>query len=708
MATRPLITGLAICLLLSLFVWRELAAAAADGTTTDEPAHLAYAERGLAEGTFARDSDRFNSKMPVSVLNAVPPAVAERLGRRAEAGRRMWLARLPTVLLAAILGCLVLLWARELYGPAGGVLALFLYTFCPNILAHSHLVTTDVATALGMLAATYAFWRYRRRRTGGRLVAAAAAFGLAQLTKATAAFLAPIFLLVGLVEFIRAQRSARARRLSPALAEGAAGELHLEPRGRWTAAALTAAAMTIGAVVALNLGFAGEGTLTPLSRYAPVSKSFQRLAAVPVLRDIPLPVPLPYVAGLDMVARDARAGSPTYLRGRFSDHGFRSYYLTALLIKTPIGTLALILLAIWLAVSGAVRSADAEAFLAVPVLFLLAYLSFAFDLQIGLRYLLPAFPFLFVFAARVAAWRRRFVSGILIALCGGWTAVSSSLAHPHYISYFNEAIGGPRNSYRWLIDSDLDWQQDREYVREVYARQSPVKVWIEPTGPIAGRVAVGLTTLVNHHGWLRDHFRPAALIHNSWAVFDVRQADIERCCSGIPPAWTVPELGGDLATAGRAIGGSDQAGIGVRFLDRLNDGMVGANTNWDAAMSSPAERPVRAWFGIAWEQPREIGRIAAYPGGSSRGPEAQQFLAEDYALQWWDGERWRDLPGGRVSGNRRVHVEHDFPPVRTTRIRLLIERERNQDGTDTVPGLFRACCLELAAYAPRPAAPPRP
>ncbi|HEV3075623.1 MAG TPA: hypothetical protein VHB47_14475, partial [Thermoanaerobaculia bacterium] len=114
--------------------------------------------------------------------------------------------------------------------------------------------------------------------------------------------------------------------------------------------------------------------------------------------------------------------------------------------------------------------------------------------------------------------------------------------------------------------------------------------------------------------------------------------------------------------------------------------------------SSPSAAPVEAWFGIAWPEPRQVGRVTAYPGFFSRGPESRRFLALDYVLQWWDGSAWVDLPGTRVIGNRRLHVEHSFPPVRTTRVRLRIERERNEQGSEDAPGVFRAACLELAVY----------
>ncbi|MBV8199182.1 MAG: glycosyltransferase family 39 protein [Acidobacteria bacterium] len=690
---------------LALFAWREVAALRADGITVDEAAHLGYGERGLTRGTFERDYVMLNSKMPVSVLNALPVVVADRLGAAPQGERRIRLGRLATVGLGLVLGWLVWHWARALFGRRGGLLALLLYSFCPNVLAHAHLVTTDLATALGMFGATYAFWRYRQRPDGWRLTVAAAAFGAAQLTKVTALFLVPIFLLIALIELVcgrvagaRGQRMAAAGETAATAAARQAAVAGTGRPRRLLRSLLPAAALLAGAIVALNLGFFGEKALPRLATWAPVSRPFQALAAAPLLRDVPIPVPLPYLTGLDMVARDVGAGTPTYLHGRFSTHGFWDYYLVALLIKTPLGTLALLALAAWLAATGRVRVAGAEAYLLVPPAFLLAYLSFAFDMQIGLRYFLPALPFLFVFAGRVAVWRpapRPF--GIAAGVLAAWTAVSSLACHPYYIPYFNELIGGQRNAYRWLMDSNVDWGQDNRYVRDVVARRSPVQVWVEPGGPIAGRVAVGLSTLVTRHAWLRDNFQPVALVHGSWAIFDVTAEQIERCCSGQPQAWTVPDGDGNLAPAGRAIGG---AAKGVRLLDRLNDGMLGANSDWDAARSAASPESVEAWFGIEWDRPQRIGRIAAYPGFMSRGPAARRDLALDYVLQWWDGRAWIDLPGTRVTGNRRVHVEHAFPPVTTTRVRLLIERERNDLGTETVPAIFHAACLEIAVFPP--------
>ncbi len=568
-----------------------------------------------------------NSKMPVSVLNALPETLANRDGMMGWP-RRLFLARLPSLLLGVLLGWLVWSWARALFGIRGGALALLLYTFCPNVLAHSHLVTTDISTALAMFAATYAFWRYLDRPGPGRLVVAVAAFGLAQLTKTTAAFLAPIFALILLLRLIEdTTREWRIRRPS------ARDLLRFAGRRAARAAGLLLL-LGLGALAVLNAGFLGEGTGTPLKGYAFVSPGFQSLAARPVLRDLPLPLPYAYVQGLDMVSRDSLARYWTYLRGRYSDSGFRSYFLWAFLVKVPVATQLLLLLALGLWASGRLRAPGAEDFLIVPVVFLGLYFSLFFRLGIGLRYLLPVFPFLFVFAGRVAAfrpppaWRRRWAVALGVLLL--WLAAASLSVHPLYIGYFNEIAGGPANGWRWLLDSNLDWGQDNDYVRDVYAAHSPVPVLINPSGPTAGRVAVSLNHVIGldpgiaeRYAWLRDHFHPSARLRQSWWVFDVTEADLARCCADIPRPLLVEDPEADLARSGEPFAGAD--GVKTRFEEKLNDGEIGTNDPADAARTLPPRpRPVRAWFGVRWRTPqvdRPRGGLPGLPQPGARGPQ---------------------------------------------------------------------------------------
>ncbi len=805
MRSRWLAASLPAALLL-VFAWRGVLAMHADGATVDEASHLGYGERALSEGTFLRTRE-LNSKMPVSALNAMPVVIARHWRPGLAWPAALFVARLPSLLLGVLLGWLIWLWARALFGCWSGILALFLYSFCPNVLAHTHLVTTDISTALAMFAAVFFLWRYRQRPGRGRLWAAAAVFGAAQLTKATALLLAPLFgaiLLVGALRQVMLQEGAAAG-AGPAgggaaedgaaedgaadggaadggavdggaaedgavdggaaedgAADGGAAEdgaadggaadggavdggrtgrrgaggARVGERARrlgaelWRSAPL-AAACAVAAVVALNLGFAGEGTFTPLRRYAFISDSFQSLARVPVVRDLPLPLPYAYVQGLDMVAYDSRAPGWSYLHGQYSQHGFAAYFLLALLVKVPLGTQLLAALALGLCLAGRARAPGGEEFLAVPVLLLLAYFTLAFKLDIGVRYVLPVLPFLFVFSSRVAARPRgragapagadaaaQFAEGVnalrraaaprwLAPAAGAlalWVALASWSVHPHYLVYFNELAGGPDNGWRWLIDSNQDWGQDSERVRQVYVPSSPVHVFVDPGGPLVGRIAVGISNLVGRDpaaaarmAWLRDNFKPIAVIGGSWKVFDVHEDDLARCCAGLPRVQVIDDLASDLAPGGQVVGGGD--GVNVRYLEQLNDGLLGVGAPLDAVRTAPVQpHPVRAWFGVVWPGDRIVARVVAYPGFSIREPAARRFLALDYVFQLWDGAAWHDLPGTRQHDNQQLRLEHRFAPRAMRGIRLVIERERNDQGTLEPGGGYRAACLELAAY----------
>ncbi len=71
-----------------------------------------------------------------------------------------------------------------------------------------------------------------------------------------------------------------------------------------------------------------------------------------------------------------------------------------------------------------------------------------------------------------------------------WHAASTLSYHPHFMSYFNELVGRRVNAYRWLADSNLDWE-DRSYdIRRFAARHPDRRFVVDPSGPRAGYVLV--------------------------------------------------------------------------------------------------------------------------------------------------------------------------------------------------------------------------
>ena len=114
----------------------------------------------------------------------------------------IFLGRLPVLLLGLGLAMLVFLWAREWFGLWGGLLALALFCFDPNFIAHSGLVTTDVGVALFMFGTIYFLWRICRRLDVAAVVLFLLFFALAFVTKFSAVLLLPLFWLTVLGRII--------------------------------------------------------------------------------------------------------------------------------------------------------------------------------------------------------------------------------------------------------------------------------------------------------------------------------------------------------------------------------------------------------------------------------------------------------------------------------------------------------------------------
>ncbi len=362
--------------------------------TADEGDHYKYGLKILSLNGARLGGD--DSKMPITALNAVPARLATALpiGALRTFLEQFIAARLVTILFSAAVALVIFHWARSLYGFPGGLAAQFLYVLDPNIIAHSQLVTTDIYAAGMILLACYWFWRYVN---SGRFVhglICALTMGLALITKYVALSLFPLFLVILIGhEWHRLHRSGTDR---------SKGVL-----GRLSARVLLAAGVAVAtALVVVNLGFLFNRTLMPFREYhfqSPVLQSVRRKA--PALWKVPVPVPYPFLKGLDRVLYREGTGvgyGRIYLLGQLrSGEGFKGYYLVASLLKVPIASQLVVLISL---VAFAIRRQrrllflSNELFLLLPVAFFVVYFNFFFAAQIGFRHYLVIVPLLYVFA----------------------------------------------------------------------------------------------------------------------------------------------------------------------------------------------------------------------------------------------------------------------------------------------------------------------
>jgi hypothetical protein len=150
-----------------------------------------------------------------------------------------------------------------------------------------------------------------------------------------------------------------------------------------------------------------------------------------------------------------------YLLGEISQDGFWSYFPVAFAVKTPAPTLILLvaLVVLWLCKRGRL---PVNYWLVVPALIYFALAVFS-RFNLGIRHLLPVYPFLFVLLGGGVAtlWQNGSrTARIGVAALGLWHVGSSVAIYPHYLSYFNELAGGPKHGHKILLDSNLDWGQD--------------------------------------------------------------------------------------------------------------------------------------------------------------------------------------------------------------------------------------------------------
>jgi hypothetical protein len=96
-----------------------------------------------------------------------------------------------------------------------------------------------------------------------------------------------------------------------------------------------------------------------------------------------------------------------------------------------------------------------------PVIFMA--MAMQSGMNIGLRHVLPVYPFAIAFTAAVLSnprWVRRRATVAVLAAAAVFQVYENARVFPHHLAFFNTLAGGPENGSRYLLDSNIDWGQD--------------------------------------------------------------------------------------------------------------------------------------------------------------------------------------------------------------------------------------------------------
>ncbi len=495
----------------------------------------------------------------------------------------LFYARMPILLSFVVLLFFVFDWARRLWGDKTAFVALGLAAFCPNLLAHARYVTTDLGVAATFLIVLYAYWRFLKAPSWKLLLWAMLAFAAAQLAKFSNVLLFPYLGLLtavlwlmwrGPVTFPRFPFTDRFKR--PWVQRG------------W---------VLFGSLAIVFLG----GMLLTWIAYAPFIWNMPTTVADRLI-DASLPAvefngvrtflhglaqnnftkPVGhYLLGVLMVFTRVKGGNTTYFLGEVTNQSFWWFYPISFLMKTPIPLLVGSVLTLVLMFRGFRQRVIPQAHLRkggtrqlfvawrtslvsashvylaegmmLGAILLFFVIGIAGNLNIGLRHILPLYPFLSLLVAKYVV---EFVRGarlrrkIAVGLFGVWYVVGTVLAYPHFLSYFNEVIPLDQ-AYRHTTDSNLDWGQDlgrlAAYVEEKKIDRIQVDYfggglpahelgdryveWHASNGPTTGWIAVSATFFQNSrwyaqccgeqdYRWL-EAYKPEVVIGGSILVFHV-------------------------------------------------------------------------------------------------------------------------------------------------------------------------------------------
>jgi Dolichyl-phosphate-mannose-protein mannosyltransferase len=426
--------------------------------TVDEPAHIACGMQWLDQGVY-----RLEHQHPplTRIMVALGPYLT---GARSNGwddqsvegdtilyggghyDLRLTLSRLGNLPFFWLACWMVFLWGARILGPAGAALSVLTFSMTPAVLAHAGLSTTDMGVTACFAAATYASLRLLEEPGLKSAAWLGVAKGLMVISKFSALAFYPAAAIAVLAYWLYSTR--------PAVSAVARS---LAVRLPW-----------IGLAALLSL----------LIIWAGYRFSFGKTVW------IPFRVPFPELySGVKSVMDHNAGGHRSYFLGELRSGGWLAYFPVLIAVKLPLAMLILAAVGLWRRPARQAGTAWPFGF-AVATPAAIVAVGMSSHINLGIRHILPAFPFFAIIAAAGALWlmqqSRRWNWTLWVAAAAtGWLVIGSLAAHPDYLAYFNALAGDEPE--RIVVDSDLDWGQDIKRLGQRLRKLNAPSVTFTPT-----------------------------------------------------------------------------------------------------------------------------------------------------------------------------------------------------------------------------------
>lgn len=345
--------------------------------------------------------------------------------------RNLTLARLGMLPFFVIGAVIVFLWTLRIAGDRSAILAVFLYTTTPTILAFSSIAYTDIVAASTQTAALFAFSLCLEKSSRSRTLWFALALGLALLSKLTTVLFLPAagfcMFLVWILKTNRAQR----------------GDLRRHAFN-WMAAC---------AIAILILWGGYRFSFKPVQQvtgFTPASMpSFQHFPAFarPILtraftENVRLPAP-ELLNGISHAWVLNSLSSKSYLFGQVKNGGWWYFYLCAIAVKLPLP----FLIAFAISTIALVKEKrDFTTILPLAALVGVLLITFAVSYQVGIRHVLLCLPLMAITtAAGLKSWIDKFswrsATSLVLVILMAWQIIETARSQQDLLAYFNQLAG---------------------------------------------------------------------------------------------------------------------------------------------------------------------------------------------------------------------------------------------------------------------------
>jgi len=429
-----------------------------------------------------------------------------------DAEKIIFFARLPFLLIGILLGLYVYRWAKELYGQYAGLFALFLYSLCPNMLAYTQLVITDFVFTAFFFITMYYFWRWRSERKIRDVILSGIFFGMALASKFSAVYMIPIIgILIG-AEWIFHYKSKT---------------FNFQKQIQHDCVGVALASVVALVVIAAMYFFIH-------------ARDYFLVIAFTIWRSV--------------------SGHLAYLLGSYSSQGWWYYFIVVFFSKTQSSLIILLFVLLFLlCVFKKWRRENfcVDLILIIPPVFY--FIAFMFNyINIGIRHILPIYPFLFVFVSKAVMLefereQTKKIWKVILFLLLVWYAASTFFIAPHFLSFFNDFVSGPENGPNILLDSNIDWGQDmnrlEQWIEKNDLRNTAVYYSVFTTEPLGYRdIQIAAVPCTPHPGifvlsvnnlydlaqnregcfdWLRAR-EPTEKIGYSIFIYNITDSDLEE------------------------------------------------------------------------------------------------------------------------------------------------------------------------------------